>query len=97
MKDAQTVHRDFRAGDVLHSQADIGKAQRLLGYEPTHSIGQGLAEALGWHEGQLTRSLPTKIWLVTGFLNMLVAARDARVRRFVYAASSSTYGDHPAQ
>ena len=33
---------------------------------------------------------------VTGFLNMLVAARDADVKRFVYAASSSTYGDHPA-
>ena len=33
---------------------------------------------------------------VTGFLNMLVAARDAGTRRFVYAASSSTYGDHPA-
>jgi len=33
---------------------------------------------------------------VTGFLNMLVAARDTRVKRFVYAASSSTYGDHPA-
>ncbi|WP_456445181.1 SDR family oxidoreductase [Thiolapillus sp.] len=32
---------------------------------------------------------------ITGFLNMLVAARDAGVRRFVYAASSSTYGDHP--
>jgi UDP-N-acetylglucosamine 4-epimerase len=32
---------------------------------------------------------------VTGFLNMLVAARDAKVCRFVYAASSSTYGDHP--
>ena len=32
---------------------------------------------------------------VTGFLNMLVASRDAGVRRFVYAASSSTYGDHP--
>jgi UDP-N-acetylglucosamine/UDP-N-acetylgalactosamine 4-epimerase len=32
---------------------------------------------------------------ISGFLNMLVAARDARVRRFVYAASSSTYGDHP--
>lgn len=31
----------------------------------------------------------------TGFLNMLIAARDANVRRFVYAASSSTYGDHP--
>src|SRR5207248_9146156 len=33
---------------------------------------------------------------VDGFLNMLVAARDQRVKRFVYAASSSTYGDHPA-
>jgi len=32
---------------------------------------------------------------VTGFLNMLVAARDAKVRRFVYAASSAAYGDHP--
>lgn len=32
---------------------------------------------------------------ITGFLNMLVAARDAEVARFVYAASSSTYGDHP--
>ena len=32
---------------------------------------------------------------VTGFVNMLTAARDANVRRFVYAASSSTYGDHP--
>lgn len=33
---------------------------------------------------------------VSGFLNMLVAARDAEVKRFVYAASSSTYGDHEA-
>ena len=32
---------------------------------------------------------------ISGFLNMLVASRDANVRRFVYAASSSTYGDHP--
>lgn len=32
---------------------------------------------------------------VNGFLHMLVAARDAKVRRFVFAASSSTYGDHP--
>ncbi len=33
---------------------------------------------------------------ISGFLNMLVAARDAKVKRFVYAASSSTYGDHKA-
>ncbi len=32
---------------------------------------------------------------INGFLNMLVAARDNKVKRFVYAASSSTYGDHP--
>ncbi|SFU46141.1 NAD-dependent epimerase/dehydratase family protein [Nitrosospira multiformis] len=32
---------------------------------------------------------------ISGFLNMLVASRDAQVRRFIYAASSSTYGDHP--
>src|SRR5688500_7526492 len=32
---------------------------------------------------------------VSGFLNMLVAARDAKVKKMVYAASSSTYGDHP--
>jgi UDP-N-acetylglucosamine 4-epimerase len=33
---------------------------------------------------------------ITGFLNMLVAARDAKVKSFTYATSSSTYGDHPA-
>ena len=32
---------------------------------------------------------------VTGFLNVLTASRDAKVKRFIYAASSSTYGDHP--
>ncbi len=43
------VHRDFRPGDVRHSQADIGKAARLLGYAPTHTVEQGLAEALAWY------------------------------------------------
>ena len=37
---------EFRAGDVRHSQADIGKAQRLLGYLPTHNVEHGLAEAV---------------------------------------------------
>ena len=32
---------------------------------------------------------------IDGFLNMLIASREAKVKRFVYAASSSTYGDHP--
>lgn len=50
LKDAQPSYRDFRAGDVMHSQADIDKACRLLGYQPTHTIGQGLKEALVWYE-----------------------------------------------
>jgi len=44
------VHGEFRAGDVRHSQADIGKAQRLLGYVPTHDVEAGLREALPWYE-----------------------------------------------
>lgn len=32
---------------------------------------------------------------IDGFLTMLVASKDAKVKRFVYTASSSTYGDHP--
>lgn len=42
-------YRDFRAGDVRHSQADVGKAVSLLGYAPTHRIGDGLREAMGWY------------------------------------------------
>jgi UDP-N-acetylglucosamine 4-epimerase len=42
-----------RPGDVMHSLADIGKARRLLGYEPTLSIEQGLDESLDWYERNL--------------------------------------------
>jgi UDP-N-acetylglucosamine 4-epimerase len=42
-------YRDFRAGDVRHSLADISKAQRLLGYAPTQRIGQGLDIAMPWY------------------------------------------------
>ena len=42
-------HADFRAGDVRHSLADVSKARRLLGYAPSHTVGQGLAEALPWY------------------------------------------------
>jgi UDP-N-acetylglucosamine 4-epimerase len=47
--DAQPVYRDFRAGDVRHSQADIGKAQRLLGYTPTHRLTEGIVHAMPWY------------------------------------------------
>jgi len=49
LRNAKPGYRNFRKGDILHSQADIGKARRLLGYEPTHSIAQGLDEALDWY------------------------------------------------
>jgi UDP-N-acetylglucosamine/UDP-N-acetyl-alpha-D-glucosaminouronate 4-epimerase len=39
----------FREGDVRHSQADISKATRLLGYMPTHQIDKGLKQALDWY------------------------------------------------
>ena len=45
----EPVHADFRTGDVRHSLADIGKARRLLGYAPTHSIEQGISAALPWY------------------------------------------------
>jgi UDP-N-acetylglucosamine 4-epimerase len=43
------VYRDFRAGDVRHSQADIGKAASLLGYAPTHRVAEGLDIAAPWY------------------------------------------------
>ncbi|MBF0420156.1 MAG: Vi polysaccharide biosynthesis UDP-N-acetylglucosaminuronic acid C-4 epimerase TviC [Magnetococcales bacterium] len=52
--------------------------------------------ALGSVPRSISDPLTTNANNIDGFLNMLVAARDAGVQRFVYAASSSTYGDHPA-
>ncbi|MDH4393938.1 MAG: NAD-dependent epimerase/dehydratase family protein [Aquabacterium sp.] len=48
LADSMPVHRDFRAGDVRHSRADIGKAARLLGYVPSHDIRAGLDVAAKW-------------------------------------------------
>lgn len=51
--------------------------------------------ALGSVPRSVEDPITTNAYNITGFLNMLVAARNAKVKRFVYAASSSTYGDHP--
>lgn len=48
------TYRDFRAGDVRHSLADIGKAKNLLGYSPTHRIDQGLKQAMDWYVDNVT-------------------------------------------
>lgn len=45
----EPTYRDFRAGDVLHSLADISKAKRMLGYEPTYRIADGIQSAISWY------------------------------------------------
>ena len=44
------IYRDFRAGDVRHSQADITKAKTKLGYEPEFKILNGIAKAMPWYK-----------------------------------------------
>jgi UDP-N-acetylglucosamine 4-epimerase len=52
----QPHYRDFRTGDVRHSKADVGKARTLLGYQPSHRLDEGVAQAMPWHVGhQQTR------------------------------------------
>lgn len=46
-------YREFRQGDVRHSQADISKAKELLGYAPTHRINQGISAAMDWYYANL--------------------------------------------
>jgi UDP-N-acetylglucosamine 4-epimerase len=62
LKDCNPVYRDFRAGDVRHSRAEIGKARELIAYNPTHRINDGLKEAMDWYVGFLDQqaSVPEK-------------------------------------
>lgn len=45
----KAIYRDFRAGDIRHSNANISSAKELLGYEPTHTLEEGLKESLSWY------------------------------------------------
>jgi UDP-N-acetylglucosamine/UDP-N-acetylgalactosamine 4-epimerase len=99
-----------RRGNLEHVRRSLGEARwRRLRFiegdirslETCREACRGAAVVL--HEaalGSVPRSIDDPISSnesnVTGFLNMLVAARDAGVARFVYAGSSATYGDHPA-
>ncbi|NNM06135.1 MAG: SDR family oxidoreductase [Gemmatimonadetes bacterium] len=46
-------YTEFRPGDVRHSLADIQKAKTLLGYEPSHSIAEGMKESVRWYAKRL--------------------------------------------
>jgi UDP-N-acetylglucosamine 4-epimerase len=85
---SQWARLTFIEGDIREPETCV-KACRDVEYvlhqAALGSVPRSLADPLASHESN-----------GTGFLNMLIAARDAKVKRFVYAASSSTYGDHPA-
>ncbi|MDR0578153.1 MAG: Vi polysaccharide biosynthesis UDP-N-acetylglucosaminuronic acid C-4 epimerase TviC [Candidatus Accumulibacter sp.] len=53
---ADPVYRDFRAGDVRHSQADVSRAARLLGYAPTHRLADGLRVAMPWYVSRFSEA-----------------------------------------
>ena len=81
-------HFAFLEGDITDSETchracrgiDVVLHQAALG-----SVPRSIENPLASHESN-----------ITGFLNMLIAARDAGAGRFVYASSSAVYGDHPA-
>ena len=87
-KRANVVHGAmFLGGDIVDpaacAQACSG-ADYVLHQAALGSVPRSLADPLSTHRAN-----------VDGFVNMLLAARDAKVKRFVYASSSSVYGDHP--
>jgi len=49
------IYRDFRVGDVMHSQADIAKAKSLLGFRPKYMISEGMDKAIDWYSSNLRR------------------------------------------
>jgi UDP-N-acetylglucosamine 4-epimerase len=54
LENHQPTYVDFRRGDVRHSQADITKAAKLLGFEPSHRIDEGLKQAMSWYIAHFT-------------------------------------------
>jgi len=54
LKRKDPIYRDFRAGDVRHSLADISKAQQLLNYQPKYKIDKGLDESMDWYVQDLS-------------------------------------------
>lgn len=84
----QWANFSFIEGDIRHFE-DCQKACAGVDYV-LHEA------ALGSVPRSIVDPITTNAANITGFLNMLTAARDAKVKSFTYAASSSTYGDHPA-
>jgi len=84
---AQWDNFQFIEGDIINIH-DCEKACNKVDYV-LHQA------ALGSVPRSIKDPLSTNASNITGFLNILTSAKDAKVQNFVYAASSSTYGDHP--
>ncbi len=78
----ELITGDIRDMDVCRTACE--KKDMVLHQAALGSVPRSIQDPVATNENN-----------ITGFLQMLVAARDARVKTFVYAASSSTYGDHP--
>jgi UDP-N-acetylglucosamine 4-epimerase len=99
----QWANFSFIQGDIRN----LADCQKAMTFTPSLLTGEDGEETHSPVEyvlhqaalGSVPRSIKDPILTnqsnIDGYLNMLVAARDAKVKRFVYAASSSTYGDHP--
>ena len=55
LKKKDPIYRDFRDGDVRHSQANIDKARKLLNYDPKYPISDGMDEAIDWYINNLSK------------------------------------------
>jgi UDP-N-acetylglucosamine/UDP-N-acetylgalactosamine 4-epimerase len=85
--EAAWANHRFIEGDIAEPQTCVRACegvQVVLHQAALGSVPRSIKDPLTTHRAN-----------ATGFLNMLVAARDAGAQRFVYAASSSTYGDSP--
>lgn len=92
VSDEQWQNFSFVRGDIRH----IEDCQKALTFE-SQTVDYVLHQAaLGSVPRSIADPILTNSTNITGFVNMLTAAKDAEVSTFVYAASSSTYGDHPA-
>lgn len=47
--DINPIYKNFRPGDIRHSRADISKAKKLLNYNPTHKVEEGIKETISWY------------------------------------------------
>ena len=71
LRELRPLYREFRAGDVRISQADISKAERLLAYRPAWRVSQGLARAVKWYAAKLSppRSIDSAVLVAQAALS----------------------------